>query len=72
MGDPFDSMTEQEVMVEINKCNQAAEKHLDKIELLIKRGFAMSSPEVQRLQKKLHQIEIRSNAARTVMIRKFL
>ena len=62
---------EELVMTQIQKYSSLTERNLDLIEGLLKDGYAMNSPEVKRLQKKLHDLELKSNFWRGRML-KFL
>ena len=62
---------EEFVMTQIQKYSSLTERNLDLIERLVKDGYAMNSPEVKRLQQKLHELEVKSNHWRGRML-KFL
>ena len=62
---------EEFVMMQIQRYSSLTERNLDMIERLIKNGYAMNSPEVKRLQQKLHDLEVKSNFWRGRML-KFL
>jgi hypothetical protein len=62
---------EEIVMAQIQKYSELTERSLDMIERLLKQGYAMNSPEVKRLQHKLHELEVKSNFWRSRMM-KFL
>ena len=63
--------TEEYVMKQIRRYSSLTEHNLEKIEALIKEGYPMNSPEVKRLQQKLHDLELKSNFWRNRMM-KFL
>lgn len=56
-------------MAQIQKYSNLTERNLDMIERLIKKGYAMSSVEVKRLQQKLHDLEVKSNFWRGRMLK---
>ena len=60
---------EEFVMAQIQKYSSLTERNLDLIERLIKKGYAMNSPEVKRLQQKLHDLEVKSNFWRSRMLK---
>lgn len=62
---------EELIMAQIQKYSKLTERNLEMIEKLLKQGYAMNSPEVKRLQHKLHELEIKSNFWRSRMM-KFL
>ena len=57
------------VLGQIQKYSSLTERHLDEIESLIKQGYPMNSPEVKRLQQKLHDLEVKSNFWRSRMLK---
>lgn len=57
------------VMNQIQRYSSLTERNLEMIESLIKKGYAMNSPEVKQLQQKLHDLEVKSNFWRTRMMR---
>ena len=63
--------TEEYVMKQISKYSSLTEASLEEIEALLKQGYPMNSPEVKRLQHKLHDLELKSNFWRNRML-KFL
>ena len=60
---------ESYVMAQIHKYSLMTEDSLEEIENLIKKGYPMNSPEVKRLQQKLHEIEVKSNFWRNRMMK---
>lgn len=60
---------EEFVLTQIQKYSSLTERNLDLIERLIKQGYAMNSPEVKRLQQKLHDLEVKSNFWRGRMLK---
>ncbi len=60
---------EKVVMAQIQKYSELTERSLDMIERLLQQGYAMNSPEVKRLQNKLHDLEVKSNFWRTRMMK---
>ena len=60
---------EEFIMEQIQRYSSLTERNLDMIESLIKKGYAMSSPEVKRLQQKLHDLEVKSNFWRSRMLK---
>jgi len=60
---------EEFVLEQIQKYSMLTERNLDMIENLIKKGYAMSSSEVKRLQQKLHDLEVKSNFWRSRMLK---
>ena len=61
--------TEEYVLHQIRKYSRMTENRLDEIEALIKQGYPMNSPEVKRLQQKLHDLELKSNFWRNRMMK---
>jgi hypothetical protein len=60
---------EEIVMAHIQKYSELTERSLDMIERLLKQGYPMGSPEVKRLQQKLHELEVKSNFWRNRMMK---
>jgi hypothetical protein len=60
---------EEVVMAQIQKYSELTERSLDMIERLLQKGYAMNSPEVKRLQQKLHELEVKSNFWRNRMMK---
>lgn len=60
---------EEIVMAQIQRYSELTERSLDMIERLLKKGYAMNSPEVKRLQQKLHELEVKSNFWRSRMMK---
>lgn len=60
---------EEVVMAQIQRYSELTERSLDMIERLLNTGYAMNSPEVKRLQQKLHELEVKSNFWRNRMMK---
>ena len=60
---------EEFVMNQIQKYSSMVEEYLGRIEKMIKKGYPMNSPEVKRLQQKLHDLEVKSNFWRSRMLK---
>lgn len=56
------------VIQQIQKYSKLTEEALDEVEVLIKRNYPMSSPEVRRVQQRLHDLEVKSNFWRSKLL----
>ncbi|MCK9457334.1 MAG: hypothetical protein ACOX2I_03630 [Candidatus Ozemobacteraceae bacterium] len=60
---------EKSVMAHIQRYSILTERSLDMIEKLLQNGYSMNSPEVRKLQSKLHDLEVKSNFWRNRMMK---